>query len=198
MIDITKWPHEERIDWLLVLPHYPFQGDSSITNGNYINQLLTNRRRVQRLAQVREIFAVPPPEREPESDADHKHQLSWPCPVCRRGSMRPGRETALRPAALRSKSGHPPFTPRCLNEQIARKANEEGQRTGQFWEGRFKSQAVLDESAVLACFAYVDLNPVLGAKAETPKDSDYTSIQRRIRTLRAASELKKWLSNSSG
>jgi hypothetical protein len=69
---------------------------------------------------------------------------------------------------------------KCLNEPIARRANEEDACTGHFWEARFKSQALRTEQALLTCMAYVDLNPIRAEMATTPETSDYTSLQERL------------------
>jgi len=75
---------------------------------------------------------------------------------------------------------------KCLNEPIARRANREDAVTGHFWEGRYTCQALLDEAALLACMAYVDLNPVHAGIAEDLPSTEHTSITQRIVALEPA------------
>jgi hypothetical protein len=68
-----------------------------------------------------------------------------------------------------------------LNEFIARAANKEDNVKGRFWESRFKCLDLLDDAAIAACMVYVDLNPIRAGLASSPEESDFTSIQQRIR-----------------
>ena len=77
---------------------------------------------------------------------------------------------------------------RCLNEHIARKANEEDQCKGRFWEGRFKSQAILDEAGLLACMTYVDLNPLRAGIVDTPEQSADVSIHQRLKQYQQSND----------
>lgn len=67
-----------------------------------------------------------------------------------------------------------------LNYEIACKANNEDECRGHFWESRFKSQALLDEQALISAMAYVDLNPVRAGIEHTPETSEFTSIKTRV------------------
>ncbi|WP_253705294.1 transposase, partial [Endozoicomonas ascidiicola] len=80
---------------------------------------------------------------------------------------------------------------RCLNEHLVREANKEDGCKGRFWEGRYKSQALLDEAALLTCMAYVDFNPVRAKMAKIPKDSEYTSIKERADTYSSHQKKKQ-------
>jgi REP element-mobilizing transposase RayT len=72
-----------------------------------------------------------------------------------------------------------------LNEYLARRANAEDNCTGKFWEGRFKSQALLDQSGLLTAMTYVDLNPVRAGIAASPDEFQFTSLYERLRAVRS-------------
>ena len=72
---------------------------------------------------------------------------------------------------------------RLLCQNIAVRSNHEDREMGKFWQSRYRAIRLLDEQAILACAAYVDLNPIRAAMAETLEESDFTSVQRRIQSL---------------
>jgi REP element-mobilizing transposase RayT len=74
---------------------------------------------------------------------------------------------------------------RCLDEHIARKANDEDDVTGRFWEGRFKCQVLESEQALAAAMVYVDLNPVRAGIADGVLDSRHTSVKQRAEDIKA-------------
>ena len=74
---------------------------------------------------------------------------------------------------------------KCLKEPLARRANKEDGCTGAFWEGRFRSIAVLDEQALLATAAYIDLNPFAAGAAPLPETANHTSLHARIEHCRS-------------
>jgi hypothetical protein len=67
-----------------------------------------------------------------------------------------------------------------LNEYLARRINKEDGVTGRVWEGPFKCRRLEDESALLVCGIYVDLNQVRSGEVKTPEESTYTSAYLRI------------------
>ena len=67
-----------------------------------------------------------------------------------------------------------------LNENTARRCNAQDRCTGRFWEGRFKCRVLADETAILVCGIYLDLNQIRAGEADTPEESCHTSAYDRI------------------
>jgi len=86
-------------------------------------------------------------------------------------------------AKLRQRLGSLSEFMKALNEYTAKAANKETGRKGNFWDDRYKCQALLDESALLAAMVYVDLNPIRAGMASSLPDSDHTSAQLRLRHI---------------
>jgi len=87
-------------------------------------------------------------------------------------------------AIVRSRLSDISWWMRLLSQNIAQRANREDKEVGKFWQARYRAVRLLDETAILACAAYVDLNPIRAAMAQTIEASDFTSAQKRAANLR--------------
>ena len=74
---------------------------------------------------------------------------------------------------------------RLLCQSVAIRANQEDQESGRFWQSRFRAERILDDSTLVACTAYVDLNPIQAAITDKLETSDLTSAQLRIKSHKA-------------
>lgn len=84
-------------------------------------------------------------------------------------------------ADIRSKLGSISVFMKLLKQPIARRANLEDGCTGHFFEQRFHSSALLDEGALVAAMAYVDLNPNRAGMTDSLTDGNDTSISMRLK-----------------
>lgn len=70
-----------------------------------------------------------------------------------------------------------------LCENIARRANQEDDCKGRFWETRFKCRKCVDVGAIIICGMYVDLNALRAGEASSLQTSYYSSAYQRIQAL---------------
>ncbi|MFN5199060.1 MAG: transposase [Planctomyces sp.] len=91
-------------------------------------------------------------------------------------------------ASLRSRLSDISWWMRLLCQHIAQRANREDGEVGKFWQARYRAVRLLDEIAILSCAAYVDLNPIRAAMAQTIDASDFTSAQKRLLDLTMATQ----------
>lgn len=62
-----------------------------------------------------------------------------------------------------------------IGQLYAQYVNKTYARTGNLWEGRFKSCLVQSEAYVLACYRYIELNPVRGGLARRADEYRWSS-----------------------
>jgi hypothetical protein len=84
---------------------------------------------------------------------------------------------------LRHRLSNPSWMIRQLAQYMGIRCNAEDKLCGHFWESRFGMRRLCDEAAVLACLAYVDLNPIRAHLTDSLEGYRQVSIGERLRTL---------------
>ena len=66
---------------------------------------------------------------------------------------------------------------RDLGRDYVRQVNKKYGRTGTMWEGRFKSSLVDKDAYCLACYRYIELNPVRANMVQRPGEYPWSSFR---------------------
>jgi hypothetical protein len=103
------------------------------------------------------------------------------------------RNDPVKLASIRKRLSDISWWMRLRCQYVAMRANgEEGEGLGRFWQSRFKAVRILDEEPLLACAAYVDLNPLRAALAETLETSGeshpWLPMRKGIQTSEASED----------
>ena len=69
-----------------------------------------------------------------------------------------------------------PLMMQAVGRRYVRYFNDTQQRSGTLWEGRYKSTLIQAERYLLACMAYIDLNPVRAGLVAHPRDYPWSSF----------------------
>ena len=106
----------------------------------------------------------------------------WNC-SCRWRSLLRGRYAGVKLAEVRERLFSIRWWMRLLCQRVAQRANHEEEESGRFFQDRYRATRLVDEASLLACAAYVDLNPIRAAMCQTLESSVHTSVQRRIAAI---------------
>ena len=73
-----------------------------------------------------------------------------------------------------------------LGQRYVQYINRTYRRSGTLWEGRFKSCLVQEDDYVLACYRYIELNPVRAAMVRHPGDYPWSSYRANAQGMERA------------
>lgn len=112
-------------------------------------------------------------------DNDYRVYLDWLAEAVGQG------ECAIHAYVLMTNHIHLLITPteraaistalQALGRRFVPYINQRYGRTGTLWEGRFKANLVQDEGYLLACYRYIELNPVRARMVQHPEDYPWSS-----------------------
>ena len=70
-----------------------------------------------------------------------------------------------------------------LGQRYVQYINRNYERTGTLWEGRYKSSLVDTDQYVLACYRYIEMNPVRAGMVQHPADYRWSSYRANAQSI---------------